>query len=888
MLAEPRVNSPEYDELLMSLVESALSRSAEEREAYLRNACSDDPRVFDDAWSYVRREQLMNGFLLTPLLPPAAEAQLPQPGDLLHERFRIVRKVAHGGMGVVYEAQDEKLGRRIAIKCAKSNFHERLPPEVRSASEIAHPNVCKIFEIHTTSLGGAEFDFLTMEFLDGETLAERLRRGPLGIKEARIIGRQLCDGLEEAHRNQVIHADLKSANVILSKAADGGMRAVITDFGLAFRPAVARSKAETRQIAGTPSYMSPELLQGGKPSEASDLYALGVILYELAAGQKPMPADLSWEERLVQKPAAVNHPWNGILQRCLDPDPGRRPASAAAVGRVIAPAASLRIPLLAAAALAVLAILLSVWLYSRVNAPEETVRLAVLPFEAGPDAGGLAARLSGDASAELAKLKRSRRTEISVISAGDSQTSGVDDAAKARQQLQATHVIRASVLIEKENIVIRAWLVDTQSMVKRKDWKGVYSRSETRYIPVALAGLVTSAFHLPSVKRFETVNAAARQDYQLGLSYLRYDSSIDAALPLLERAVAADPDSAMTHAALAEGQWWKYSKTGDKIWFERAAGSVREAERRNPDLASVHSVAGLLQRAGGWQEQAASEYLRAIELEPGHGDAFRRIGIVYDALKEHDKALASFRRAIELEPDYHRNHQALGNFWSNRADYHEAIRHFRRTVELAPVEPAAHFALSIAYVHEGRFYESEAELRTALALGETPNALNALGTTLMYLNRDQEALPYFTRALQLDPTRYLWWMNLGTAYRRLNMAEAAVHANRQALPLVEGRLKNNPRAGYVRACLAYVCAWLGETGRAQSEIAQALQLSPEDNETRRMAVKTYEALKRREETLAVLRDSPAQVLADISRYPDLADLHRDSRFKTMLAVRNTK
>ena len=119
MLAEPRVNSPEYDELLMSLVESALSRSAEEREAYLRNACSDDPRVFDDAWSYVRREQLMNGFLLTPLLPPAAEAQLPQPGDLLHERFRIVRKVAHGGMGVVYEAQDEKLGRRIAIKCAK-------------------------------------------------------------------------------------------------------------------------------------------------------------------------------------------------------------------------------------------------------------------------------------------------------------------------------------------------------------------------------------------------------------------------------------------------------------------------------------------------------------------------------------------------------------------------------------------------------------------------------------------------------------------------------------------------------------------------------------------------------------------------------------------------
>lgn len=888
MLAEPPVNSPDYDELLMSLVESALSRSPRERESYLRNACSGNSGIFEDAWSYVLREQLMNGFLVKPLLPPVAETQLPQPGDLLHRRFRIVRKVAHGGMGVVYEAQDEKLGRRIAIKCAKSDFHERLPPEVRSASEIAHPNICKIFEIHTTSLGGAEFDFLTMEFLDGETLAERLRRGPLSSKEARIIGRQLCDGLEEAHRNQVIHADLKTANVILCKTADGGIRAVITDFGLAFRSVAARSKAETRQVAGTPSYMAPELLQGGKPSEASDLYALGVILYELAAGQKPIPADLSWEERLVQKAAPVNHPWNGILQRCLDPAPGRRPAGAAVVGRVIAPAASLRIPLLAAAALAVLAILLSVWLYSRVNAPEETVRLAVLPFEAGPDTGSLAAQLSGDVSAELAKLVRSRRTEVLAISAGAAQASGVNDAAKARRELRATHVIRASVSMEKENVVIRASLVDTDSMAKRKEWKGVYSRSETRFIPVALAGIVTGAFHLPSVKQFDTVNAAARKDYQLGLSYLRYDSSINAALPLLERAVAADPDSAMTHAALAEGQWWKFRETGDNAWRERAAGTVIEADRRNTDLAAVHSVAGLLMSAGGWREQAASEYLRAIELEPGNGDAFRRLGMVYDDLKEHDKALAAFRRAVELAPDYHRNHQALGNFWTNRADYQEAIRHFRRTVELAPVEPAAHFALAVAYVYEGQFYESEAELRTALALGETPKALNALGTTLLYLNRDQEAITYFTRALQQEPGRYLWWMNLGTAYRRLNMADAAAHANREALALVEGWLKNNPRDGYVRACLAYVCAWLGETGRARSEIAQALQLSPEDNWTRRMAVKTYEALKRREDTLAILRDSPAQVVADASRYPDLADLHRDSRFKTMLAEQITK
>src|SRR5439155_9255235 len=124
------------------------------------------------------------------------------------------------GMGIVYEAVDLKLDRRIALKCAKTGFGKRLPPEVRNATQIAHPNVCKIFEIHTTVSRQGEIDFLTMEFLDGPTLAERRRGGPLPTEEARAIALQLCAGLAEAHRNGVIHGDLKSNNVILA-AAEG-------------------------------------------------------------------------------------------------------------------------------------------------------------------------------------------------------------------------------------------------------------------------------------------------------------------------------------------------------------------------------------------------------------------------------------------------------------------------------------------------------------------------------------------------------------------------------------------------------------------------------------------------------------------------------------------
>ena len=171
------------DDLVMSLVELALSQPPDTREDYVRTACAGDTELFSQVWDYVRWNHRMQDFLLEPLFPALPEHRF-EPGDLLADRFRIVREVAQGGMGIVYEAQDERLGRRIALKCAKSGFRKRLPPEVRHASEISHPNVCKIFEIHTASTSGGEIDFLTMEFLDGETLAARLSRGRLPEAEA--------------------------------------------------------------------------------------------------------------------------------------------------------------------------------------------------------------------------------------------------------------------------------------------------------------------------------------------------------------------------------------------------------------------------------------------------------------------------------------------------------------------------------------------------------------------------------------------------------------------------------------------------------------------------------------------------------------------------------
>jgi len=315
-------NKAQDDDLVMNMVELALDLPERERRAYLERACDGDSQLFDQAWEYVQWEARMQGFLLDPLYPPPLNEHPFEPGQLLEGRFRILREVAQGGMGVVYEAMDERLERRIAIKCAKTGFRKRLPPEVRNAREVSHPNVCKIFEIHTASTRQGDLDFLSMEFIDGQTLAERLRRGALPESEARLIARQLCEGLAEAHRNQVIHGDLKSNNIILTTNADGSTRAVITDFGLARRRESSQRTMQTGPLGGTPDYMAPELWKGEKASAASDIYALGVILYELVSGGRPPQPQDSAQANF--PPPAAHPQWDRTLAGCLEPDPSRR------------------------------------------------------------------------------------------------------------------------------------------------------------------------------------------------------------------------------------------------------------------------------------------------------------------------------------------------------------------------------------------------------------------------------------------------------------------------------------------------------------------------------------------------------------------------------------
>lgn len=871
------------DELVMGLVDDALACPEHERKIFLHRACAADSELFAQAWHYVEAEERMQDFLLEPICPRALSEQLFAPGQLIEGRFRITREIAQGGMGIVYEAIDEKLEKRIALKCAKLGFRQRLPPEVRNAREISHLNVCKIFEIHTTLTQHGKVDFLTMEFLDGPTLTDRLRAAPLSRVEACTIAQQLCAGLAEAHRNRVIHGDLKSNNIILTTAADGSSRAVITDFGLARSQDVAQRTIQSSAIGGTFNYMAPELKEGRKSSVASDIYALGVILYELKSRRLPGHNEFPRDEALSPKHAVLSR-WERVVRRCLSKKPEHRYRDVASVARALSPRAQ-RWSLVAAVAI-VLALVAATFVYRRLTAPTETIRLAVLPPESSVQAP-LTGKVFQQLTAKVSRLRAKARTSFDVVPLADVTRSHPVSASQAQQLFGATHVLRTTFANEGNQWKVSAALLDAGKHVKVREWSANYGASEEHYIASAVTSVVTSALHFPP-ENGPLGNESARSGYRKGLEFLRRDKNVPNALTAFEEVIRADPDSPLGYAGLAEAQWFKKFLTSQQRWLDRAVEAARQAERRNLDFPQMHRVRGLLLTENGLYEQAAAEYKRAIELDPNDGENYRRLGQVYERSNQMDLSLVALQNAVLLQPSYYRAYVDLAAYHYNRADYAQALPLLKQAANLAPDEPRARFALGNVYFCLGSYREAEQHLRRAVALGNDSRSLHSLGLTLLYQSRELEAIESFSRALLLNADNELSWMYLSIAYRRTNELSEAADANRRGRDVVEKELARNPRDPLGRSVLGYFDAALGDRNRAESDVQQAMHLASDDAEMRWTAVLTYECLRERNETLRVLQDSSPQQLLDVSRWPDLADLQKDSRFLDLLKTRNLR
>jgi serine/threonine protein kinase len=358
--------TPELWQRLKPLVHAALNHGPQDRAAFIDEACRGDDELKKNLEQLLQSEQQGTKTLDAPLANlstffKTSEGRF-QSGELVLGRFRIIRPIGRGGMGEVYEAEDLQLG-IIALKTIRQTIassrttFERFRQEVQLARRVSGPQVCRIHELYLLPATGNHeaTAFLTMEYLEGITLSEKIRRdGPIPWKEALKITLEICEGLRLIHEKGIIHRDLKSGNIMLCEQS-GITHVVLMDFGLAHdvrsgtgesgsKPHPIEKDSLSQMIVGTPQYMAPEQFEAKPVSAATDIYALGIILYELLTGLHPYEADtpVAAAIRRAKHPLPpsslrpqVPRQCDRVIERCLEYDPERRFQSATEVAKAL-------------------------------------------------------------------------------------------------------------------------------------------------------------------------------------------------------------------------------------------------------------------------------------------------------------------------------------------------------------------------------------------------------------------------------------------------------------------------------------------------------------------------------------------------------------------------
>jgi tetratricopeptide (TPR) repeat protein len=751
----------------------------------------------------------------------------PGVDGVLAGRFHIEARLGAGGMGEVYRARDTTLRRLVAIKrtqhAATESDRKRFLHEGQRASALNHPGIAAIYDVFTE---GGEV-YLVMEYVEGETLRARLAR-PISESEFRRIATEASAALAAAHDKGILHRDIKPENIMLTNSGTHPGQVKLLDFGLAQQATDETGLLETAtaltvagMLAGTPQYMAPEVLSGEPADRRSDIFALGVVFYEMLSGHHPFaaPTPTAMIGQVLHQPprplaATVPASSAAIVNRALVKSPADRyqtaheivydlnhpdlTASTHAAASLVQPAPVaapprsriLRTIALAVLAVAIVAASVTYLILRRNHRPAATTvsapaaitagTLAVLPPTVA-DASDAKLTTFGRGLAESLAQRLSDLSvnhDIAVLTARQLEDRKVTTPAQAAHELGATSAL-AFKLTRDGDLVHAAYTVsepDRSSSQPRVLASGTATApvSDMFAIENQLATATATVLNIPlrtdeqrALAAHGTTFPEAYQYFLQGRGYLLEaftPETFKSAQTMFKEALRIDPSYGAAKAGL--GQSWLYAHENDHkpADIEQARKACNDAVDLGNADAEGHICLGRLADQTGKPAEAAAEYQQALQLEPANDRASIGLAKAFEKLNQPEKAEAVYKQAIALRRNYWRGYDQLGGFYFRTAAYAKAEQMFRTATEKDPQSFRSYSNLAAALSAQGKDDEAVEALKKSIALHPTADAYSNLGAALFQIRHFDEAKPqrnfdvHFSLLRMLTAIGPLWEM----------------------------------------------------------------------------------------------------------------------------------
>jgi serine/threonine-protein kinase len=770
--------------------------------------------------------------------------------------YLIEQKLGEGGMGVVYRARDEKLQREVALKfletlpTGSSASHERVLQEARAISALNHPNICTVYEV-------GEIDgkpYIAMEFIEGRPLSLEIMSGGMALEQVERHGMQLADALGHAHSRGIVHRDLKSANVLVTPQG----RLKVLDFGISRRLEPGSLPNDTTKFdkswdsqhtfTGTLPYVAPELLRGEEGDARSDIWSLGVLLYEMASGHRPFRGGTAFELSaaiLRERAPLITPPLPPILQsvidRCLDKDPGQRYQSAGEV-RAALEAASTgsrsneyfrvlsqregrnhRSHLVRNLILLVLLLVgiaeVGHWYYVKWAAKNRKVMvgaiqsIAVLPLE----------NLSGDSSqdyfadgmtdaliTELSQIKKLRVISRTSVMQYKHTRKPLQEIG---QELNVDAVVEGTVVRSGERVRISAKLFQTN--VEGALWADNFERKVTDVIALqsdvatAIARGIQVELSQPEASelaRSRTVVPEAYEAYLKG----RYEESkrtaegFRAALTFFQTATIKDPTFAAAYAGLAVTYMnlGNYQLSPPRVVMPQALRAAQKSLELDDRLAEGHAALATIRFYSLERNGIEEEYRKAIALNPGYAQGLHWYGLFLAARGRRQESLTEIKLAHEIDPRSLIINANVGWCYYLAGEYDKAVEAAKETLRLDPSFGVGYGYLAQAYVEKGQYTEAIEAARNFVSL-EPGDASRHGELAAIYgrAGKKKEAEEIIASLTKQAATQYISAYDWAMAYSGLGNKQQTLEWLKKAYEEKNGRLVNlgpHPQFAFLR------------------------------------------------------------------------------------------